>query len=132
MIWFKDGKVVDEVPEGMIGFVYLIHDLPNDMLYVGKKLAITTRKLPPLKGKVNKRHRKVETDWRSYYGSSERLNDMIMAFGHSQFHREIIHWCRNKNEMSYLEAKEQFARGVLHDDTYYNGIINCRITGRGL
>ena len=29
--------------------------------------------------------------------------------------------------MSYLEAKEQFDRGVLLSDKYYNGIINCKI-----
>lgn len=123
---------MDSIPEGMIGFVYIIHDLPNSMKYVGKKLAITTRKQPPLRGNKNKRHKQVETNWRDYYGSSERLCDMVAAFGPQQFEREIIHWCRNKNEMSYLEAKEQFDRRVLHDDTYYNGIINCRITGRGL
>ena len=134
MTWhyLNQTQIVTTVPSGMIGFVYLIHDLPNDMLYVGKKLAITTKKMPPLKGKKNKRLSRIQTDWQDYYGSSQRLNDMINAFGQDQFTRTILHWCPNKNTMSYLEAREQFDRNVLHDARYYNGIIHCRVSARGL
>ena len=132
MNWIYQGQPVLTVPPHAVGFVYLIHDLPNDMLYVGKKLAITTKKMPPLKGKKNKRHKLVDTDWQDYWGSSVRLTDMIAAFGQDQFTRTILHWCANKNTMSYLEAREQFDRNVLQDARYYNGIIHCRVSARGL
>ena len=47
--------------------------------------------------------------------------------GRESFHREILHLCNSKGELSYLEAKEQFDRDVLLSDEYYNGIINCRV-----
>ena len=130
--WYYNDHPVTEIPSDMVGFVYLIHDYANDMWYVGKKLAITTRKKPPLKGRTNKRHVRVETDWRSYWGSNLALIAAVKQHGPQRFRRDILHWCRNKNQMAYLETKEQFDRRVLHDDTYYNGIIHCRITGRGL
>jgi hypothetical protein len=34
--------------------------------------------------------------------------------------------------MGYLEALEQFERGVLESDEYYNGIINVRIGSSNL
>lgn len=131
-MWHYLDEPFTETPEEYAGFVYLISDLNNDMLYVGKKLFWTTTKLKPLKGKKNKRHRRAASDWQDYYGSSERLTEMVNAFGKEEFYREILHLCENKNTLSYLEAKEQFDRDVLLDDRYYNGIINCRVNSRGL
>ena len=45
---------------------------------------------------------------------------------------KIIHFCPTRGIASYLEAREQFERRVLEDDTYYNGIINVRIGGSQL
>ena len=43
------------------------------------------------------------------------------------FKREILHLCKTRGTLSYLEAKEQFDRNVLLTNEYYNGIINCKI-----
>ena len=43
------------------------------------------------------------------------------------FKREILHLCKSKSEMSYLELKEQMDREVLLNDEYYNGIIQVKI-----
>ena len=132
MNWHYNNQILDVAPEEYLGFVYEITDLVNKKLYIGKKLFWTTRKLPPLKGRVNKRHRRVETDWRDYYGSSEALNAVRAVIGNQQFERRILIMCANKNQMSYFETREQFARDVLLDKSYYNGIIACKITSRGL
>ena len=47
----------------------------------------------------------------------------------AKFKREILHLCNSKGECNYLEAKEQFARGVLESDDYYNGHIRVRVHG---
>ena len=110
-----------------VGFVYIITDLTSSKMYVGKKLFSSKRTLPPLKGKTRKRKVIKESDWISYYGSSEELMTLVENNGPESFKREILHLCHSRGEMSYLEAKEQFYREVLLSDDYYNGIINCKI-----
>ena len=68
-----------------------------------------------------------ESDWQSYYGSSEEVKQIVEEKGGGNFHREILHLCKAKGELSYLEAKEQFDRGVLFSDEYYNEFIGCKI-----
>jgi len=129
MEWTYQGKPVDSIPEGVIGFVYLITNLTNDKKYIGKKLTQFKKTRPPLKGKTRKRRTTVESDWRDYWGSSDYLNEDVNVLGTDKFTREILYYCTSKAELSYLEAKEQFDREVLLTDEYYNGIINCRIGG---
>ena len=129
MQWTYQGIIVEEIPEGIIGFVYLITNLTTGRKYVGKKLAQFKRTKPPLKGKKRKRKSTVESDWRDYWGSSESLQADVAALGPDKFTREIIYYCKSRSELSYLEAKEQFDRCVLETDDYYNGIINVRVGG---
>ena len=127
MQWTYQGKIVDEIPKEYVGFVYLITNLTNDKKYIGKKLAQFKVTKKPLKGKKNKRRSTKESDWKDYWGSSDKLNEDVQTLGPQNFTREILHYCTSKGELSYLEAKEQFDRDVLLSDEYYNGIINCRI-----
>jgi hypothetical protein len=129
MEWKYNDILVDELPEGCEGFVYLITNLTNDKKYIGKKLARFKKTKPPLKGKKNKRRSTVESDWRDYWGSSDRLNEDVALLGPSNFTREILYYCTSRSELSYLEAREQFDRKVLETDEYYNGIINVRVGG---
>jgi hypothetical protein len=129
MEWTYNNILVDELPEGCEGFVYLITNLTNDKKYIGKKLARFKKTKPPLKGKKNKRRSTVESDWRDYWGSSDRLNEDVALLGPSNFTREILYYCTSRSELSYLEAREQFDRKVLETDEYYNGIINVRVGG---
>ena len=129
MQWTYQGNIVNEIPEGKIGFVYLITNLKSGQKYIGNKLAQFKRTKPPLKGKKLKRRSTVESDWREYWGSSDRLNADVAQLGPENFTREILYYCTSKAEMSYIEAREQFDRRVLETDEYYNGIINCRVGG---
>lgn len=127
MTWHYKGNIVDEIPEGVIGFVYLITNNTNNKKYVGKKLAQFKKTRPPLKGKKRKRRTTVESDWRDYWGSSDHLNADVENLGPENFTRQILYYCKSKGELSYLEAQEQFKRKVLLTDEYYNGIINVRV-----
>ena len=129
MQWTYQGKTIDELPKGCEAFVYLITNKVNGMKYVGKKLAKFKVTKKPLKGKKNKRRSTKESDWRDYYGSSDRLNADVLELGDDNFTREIIHICPSRGIASYLEAREQFERRVLETDDYYNGIINVRVGG---
>jgi hypothetical protein len=132
MSWHYQNILVEEIPEGVIGFVYLITNNQSGQKYIGKKLAQFKRTKPPLKGKKLKRRSTVESDWRDYWGSSERLQADVHALGPEKFTREILYFCKSKAEMSYLEAREQFERRVLESDEYYNGIINVRVGGSNI
>ena len=124
-----NGKEVNEIADEYEGFVYLITNLTNNKKYVGKKLARFKTTKPPLKGKKNKRRGYKESDWRDYWGSSDRLNEDVKTLGEDKFTREILYFCKSRAEMSYIEAREQFDRRVLETDEYYNGIINVRVGG---
>lgn len=126
-MWTYKGKEVNELPQDCEGFVYIITNLTNNKKYVGKKLAKFKVTKPPLKGRKNKRRSTKESDWKTYWGSSDHLNADVEELGEENFTREILHYCQSRGMLSYLEAKEQFDREVLLTDEYYNGIINVRV-----
>ncbi len=129
MQWTYQGKEITEIPDGYEGFVYLITNLTNNQKYIGKKLAKFKTTKPPLKGKKNKRRGFKESDWQTYWGSSDNLKEDVEALGEDKFTREILYFCPSRGVASYIEAREQFERKVLLRDDYYNGIINVRVGG---
>ena len=132
MHWLYQGKDVNELPEDCVGFVYQITNTTNGRMYIGKKLAKFKRSRRPLKGRKNKRRYKVDSDWQDYYGSSDELTIDIKKLGKENFKREILFYCNSKAVMSYVEAREQFARKVLESNDYYNGHIRVRVHGKGI
>jgi hypothetical protein len=129
MSWYYKDTEVTTLPEDCEAFVYLITNLTNNMKYVGKKLAKFKTTKPPLKGRKNKRRGYKESDWRTYWGSSDHLNADVLELGEDKFRREILYYCPSRGVASYIEAREQFERRVLETDDYYNGIINVRVGG---
>jgi hypothetical protein len=135
MSWFHNGQLLLELPDDCVGFVYLITNLHTNQKYIGKKLAEfskTTYKTVTLKNGTKKKKKiksKVASDWETYYGSSEALNKDLEAIGKQWFRRDILHICKSKAACSYLEAKEQFSRGVLESKDYYNNQISVRVHG---
>ena len=113
--------------EDSYGFIYEIINLVSGRKYIGKKQMISIKKMPPLKGKKNKRHKKIETDWKDYCSSSNELQADINKLGKDKFKFIILQFCNSKWELAYFETKLQFERQVLISEEYYNGIINCRI-----
>ena len=131
-MWIYEEKPINELPDDVVGFVYQITNTTNDRMYIGKKLAKFKRSRRPLKGRKNKRRYKVDSDWQEYYGSSDELTLDIKKLGKEYFKREILFYCYSKAELSYIEAREQFARKVLESDNYYNGHIRVRVHGKGI
>jgi len=109
------------------GFIYRITNTISGKVYFGKKQIKSVKKLKPLKGRKNKRHFDVETDWKTYTSSSNDVNKDIETLGKDKFKFEILRFCDSKFELAYYEAKIQFDHNVLLKEGYYNGIINCRI-----
>lgn len=122
----------EEILKEYVGFVYLITEKDTNMKYVGKKLFHRRKTLPITKTRKRRKKVLVESDWRTYFGSNDRLQSLVEERGSEAFHREILHLCISKGDCSYLEAREQFDREVLLRDDYYNGIINCKISSRHL
>ena len=106
------------------GFVYQITNLTNGRKYIGKKFFYSA-KTKQVKGK--KKKVKVSSDWQTYYGSSAELSKDVLQLGHDKFNREILHLCLSKGDCGYLEAKEQFTKGALESDDYYNTWIMVRV-----
>jgi len=106
------------------GFVYQITNLTNGKKYIGKKFFYSSR-TKQVKGK--KKKVKVSSNWQTYYGSNTELVNDVILHGEDNFSREILHLCKSKGECGYLEAKEQFVRGVIECDDYYNTWIMVRV-----
>jgi hypothetical protein len=135
MDWTYQENLVELLPDDCVGFVYLITNLTNGRMYIGKKLAKfakTRYKMHTQKNgkKVKKKIReKVDSDWRDYYGSNDKLNEDVTNLGPDNFKREILYYCNSKAQCSYIEAREQFSRKVLESSDYYNGQISVRVHG---
>lgn len=109
------------------GFIYLITNLTNNKKYIGCKMLQKVIKRKPLKGKKNKRHETIESDWKTYTSSSNELNKDIELLGKQNFKFEIIDFAYSKSHLKYLEAKYQFDNDVLLSENWYNGIIDLRV-----
>lgn len=117
-------------PNNVYGFVYIITNVKNQRKYVGKKFFWSQKTLPITKTRKRRKKLKVESDWRTYWGSNRHLVAEIEEHGTKDYTREILHLCKTKGDCAYMEAKEQFDRDVLLTEEYYNGIISCKIGGQ--
>jgi len=122
--YYNDKDFTEDLIGDNYGFVYQITNLTNNRKYIGKKFFYSS-KTKQVKGK--KKKYKVQSDWQTYYGSSDSLMKDVLELGHENFSREILHLCRSKGECGYLEAKEQFVRGVMESEDYYNTWIMVRV-----
>jgi len=124
-------------PENYFGFIYLITNLKNGKMYVGKKqFWVTNRRKYKKTSKVTDHQSDKwrsdlweESDWKTYTGSSKKLNEDIHKYGKENFRFEIIKLCRSKGDLHYSEVEEQVLRDVLRatdqegNYKYYNGHI---------
>ena len=133
-MWLFEGTEITELPDDKVGFVYLITNKISGRQYIGKKLSKFSKvkyKVVTQKNGVKKRKKirsKIDSDWQTYWSSSPEVQSDVKDLGEDNFSREILYFADSKGSLSYLEAREQFARQALENPTgWYNGIIQCRI-----
>ena len=133
-MWLFEGIEITDLPDDKVGFVYLITNLVTGRRYIGKKLSKFSKvkyKVITQKNGIKKRKKirsKIDSDWQTYWSSSPEVQADVKALGPDKFTREILYFADSKGSLSYLEAREQFARQALENPTnWYNGIIQCRI-----
>jgi hypothetical protein len=131
-MWIYNGNEYTDTPEDYQGFVYVITELDTGKKYLGKKNFWRPKVLPKNSKRNRKVRTRVESDWRTYFGSNTSLQTLKEQKGESNYRREILRLCRNKGEMSYYEAKAQFDNDVLFSDDWYNEFIGCKIHSRHL
>ena len=133
LLFKKQIESVDQFPEGTFGFVYKITHIDTNKAYIGKKSLYHNRKHKLTKKQLEEqpvtRGRKstheilhVESDWKTYYGSSKELAADIKQFGKDKFRREIIYLAKGKKQLTYLELKAQFHYDVLEVSSYNDNI----------
>jgi hypothetical protein len=132
-MWFyKDEEVnfISDMPEGVVGYVYIITNLTKGKQYVGKKLLyseqrkkLTQKELKEITDKRKSKYKQVikESNWREYTGSSKELNEDIK--NGDKIFKEILHYCFSKRELTYREENYQHKLDVLEDENYYNSNI---------
>ncbi len=113
------------------GFVYKITNKNTNRSYIGRKQFHSyTRK--KIKGKKNRKKIVRESDWKTYTGSCEPLNEEIVSIGKENFTFTILKLCTTKRDLGYTETQLQFKENVLEstfaDGTrkYYNNNIMSR------
>lgn len=126
-MWVYNNKEFNETPEEFQGFVYMITEKDTGKKYIGKKFFWKPKVLPVTKSRKRRVRTRVESDWRTYYGSSKEVKTLVEEKGEDNYTREILKLCRTKGECSYYEAKYQFEFDVLLSDEYYNEFIGCKI-----
>jgi len=96
-------------------------------MYIGRKYFYSIRKKKGQRKKV-----KSESDWKSYYSSSKKVQQIVQESGPNRFKREILSLYIKKGQVNYNETKLLFQHNVLEakDDNgeklYYNDNIMNR------
>ena len=105
-------------PEDYIGFVYKITNLTDGKFYIGKKYFWYNKKkkltkkqladLPPGPGrKPTHEIVRVESDWKTYWGSSKELLESVRVLGEDHFECMILMPCKTKKQLTYYEMHYQ-------------------------
>ncbi len=133
MTWIFEEKIIETLPEDVVGFVYMITNQLTGRKYIGKKLAkfkkirLKTSRLKNGTKKKSKIRYEIDSDWQTYYGSNTVLSEEVKTTGSENFHRQILRYCYSKNELNYWEAKYQFDYGVLLGNDWYNEWISVKV-----
>lgn len=118
--WLYNDELLEETPTNKVGFVYCITNIINDKRYIGKKVFISRRTLPPLAGKKRKRKIIKDSDWKTYTSSSKYIKNDIEEYGIENFKFEILEMFENRSSMNFAELKLQIFWNVL-DEKLENG-----------
>ena len=129
MTWFYEGNPFEDLPEDYIGFVYIITNLLDRRIYVGKKLFknTKTKKVKTKIGTKRNKKTKTESNWKDYFGSNLELISDVEKLGRDNFKREIVYLCKTKGTANYYEAKLQMEYAVLEREDSYNQWVMVKV-----
>jgi hypothetical protein len=97
------------------GFVYLIKDTNNGMMYIGKKIFRGT-------GKIN---RGKPSNWRTYTSSSKDINALIEENGKDSFEFYVLEQYYTRGGLSWAETWSQcFVEVPSNNHIWYNRFID--------
>jgi hypothetical protein len=121
--------------EKYFGFIYKITNKETGKFYVGKKAYWHNKKkkltkkqladLPPTPGrKPTHEVVRVESDWKTYWGSNKQLLTDIKQYGENKFECWIFKQCLTKKQLTYWEMHYQCKEEVLiNSNKSYNDNI---------
>ncbi|MDR3503033.1 MAG: hypothetical protein P4L79_10685 [Legionella sp.] len=122
---YTNGIEIEEPPDGIVGFIYIITNIASGKRYIGKKNFYTVKTHIV---KKKKKREKIESDWKEYWSSSDQVKLDVELLGKDNFTREIIHFCSSKAEMTYSETKAIFVNDALiRPNDFYNAWCMCRV-----
>lgn len=131
-MWLYKGNEFNIAPEDYHGFVYEITELDTGKKYIGKKFFWAPKTLPVTKTRKRKIRTKVESDWKSYYGSNKEVQEQVKLKGENLYKREILRLCKTKGDCAYWELYEQMSHHVLLNDNFYNAFVGAKIHSKHL
>ena len=143
MNWEMKGreiKHVKDLPEGALGFVYIIH-LSNGKKYIGRKSLYSFTKrnfgkkeLALITDKRKKTYEivKKESKWQSYLGSNSFLKNDLGEGSVEVVKKEIIKIAFTEKQLTYLETQALFCYGVIESEDFYNDNILGKFYRRDL
>jgi hypothetical protein len=134
----KEISLIEDMPVGTYGFIYMTTHIPTGVSYIGKKSLFHNVKRKLTKKELAEmpitRGRKVttevvqkESDWKTYHGSAKPILELLKAGKQDEFKREILHFVNSKKLLTYYECKYLFKYGVLENPLEY---FNDNILGK--
>ena len=130
-------KNISDFPEGTYGFIYITIHEPSGKAYLGKKALyhnfkkrLTKKELAEQTGRGRRSIYTLtskESDWKTYYGSSKPILELIKAGKQKDFIRKILCLAPNKKLLTYYECKYLFKHEVLENPDEW---LNDNILGK--
>lgn len=124
---WKIDEITEFDPDQYHGFVYLISNLRSDKHYIGSKVFRHKITRPALKGKKRKRISYIESDWKTYTGSSNKLNADIAMQGIQDFHFLIISLHKNSRSLKMAEAQAILNANAIDSNHFYNCFLQLKV-----
>ena len=112
------------------GFTYRIISNLTGQEYIGKKVFFNTNRVK-VKGRKNRKIKIKESKWKTYTGSSKRLNADIEVNGIENYTFKIESLHKTKGSLYYEEVRKQITEDVLRvklpngDFKFYNKHIGA-------
>lgn len=115
MNWTYNGvevKSIDDFPPNTIGYVYKLN-FNDGTYYFGSKQVISIRG--------------IESNWKSYLGSSKSIKESLKLGEISVVSREILDFAISKQQLAFKETETIICQGALEDPKSRNGWVKVNL-----